>query len=367
MKCTTLAAAASLVMLALAIPYAEEDSSLDSLPPDIAQAIDKMLDRIKMDSEHDQLEARKEREGTYAVFDADNTIWRYDITEASIPYLENKGVITRDTLDPALKLIEFKDTADYTETFYSYYRRLCAMDAMICYPWAAQIFSGLTLRQLKVYVDEIFALTQPIPTTYWDGDVVVPTEMHTPQIFRGLIRIVRRLEENGVEVYIVSASNEELVRMVVSDPRYGYNIKPQNVLGVSTLLKNVETGELTTSRKQITAGNYDMTANLDLQFGSYLWTPTTWYAGKWAAIQTYINAWRKPMMAGGDTPGSDTFMLFNVDVERGGMRLWVNKTQTEHEQLKKLIGEGMMEQRKNGQVATAGEQWYFINSEEWLD
>ncbi|KAK2629595.1 hypothetical protein QTJ16_000415 [Diplocarpon rosae] len=367
MKCTIIAAAASLVMLALAMPYSEEDTSLDSLPPDIAQAVQKMLDRIKMDSDHHKLQARGAPDGAYAVFDADNTIWRYDITEASIPYLENKGVITRDKLDPALKLIEFKDTADYTETFYSYYRRLCAIDAMICYPWAAQIFSGLTLRDLKVHVDNIFALTEPIPTTYWDGDVVVPTKINTPQVFGGLLGLAKSLRANGVEIYIVSASNEELVRMVVSDPKYGYHIKPQNVIGVSTLLKNVETGELTTSRKQIAAGHYDMNANLDLQFGSYLWTPATWYAGKWAAIQTYISPWKKPMIAAGDTPGSDTYMLFNVDVERGGMRLWINKTQSELNQLKTLIAEGVRYQEKWGEYVTASEGWYYIGPEEWLE
>ena len=43
--------------------------------------------------------------------------------------------------------------------------------------------------------------------------------------------------ENGIEVYVVSAASEELVRMVASDPKYGYNVKPQNVIGVSLLLR----------------------------------------------------------------------------------------------------------------------------------
>ncbi|HEY3015046.1 MAG TPA: hypothetical protein VGJ41_08050, partial [Nocardioides sp.] len=32
--------------------------------------------------------------GEYAVFDADNTIWRYDLEESLLPFLEMKGVLT---------------------------------------------------------------------------------------------------------------------------------------------------------------------------------------------------------------------------------------------------------------------------------
>ena len=44
--------------------------------------------------------------------------------------------------------------------------------------------------------------------------------------------------ENGIEVYVMTAASEELVRMVAADPKYGYNVKPQNVIGVSTLLNS---------------------------------------------------------------------------------------------------------------------------------
>jgi len=46
--------------------------------------------------------------GNYAVFDMDNTSYRYDLEESLLPYMENKGLITRDSLDPSLKLMPFK-------------------------------------------------------------------------------------------------------------------------------------------------------------------------------------------------------------------------------------------------------------------
>jgi hypothetical protein len=35
--------------------------------------------------------------------------------------MENKGLITRDKLDPSLKLMPFKDTAEHKESLFSYY------------------------------------------------------------------------------------------------------------------------------------------------------------------------------------------------------------------------------------------------------
>src|SRR5471032_783009 len=96
--------------------------------------------------------AANANKGNFAVFDMDNTSYRYDLEESLLPYLENKGLITRDTMDPSLKLIPFKDTADHKESLFSYYYRLCEVDDMVCYPWVAQIFSGFTLKELKGYV-----------------------------------------------------------------------------------------------------------------------------------------------------------------------------------------------------------------------
>ena len=38
------------------------------------------------------------------------------------------------------------------------------------------------------------------------------------------------LQENGIEVYVMTAASEEIVRMIASDPKYGYNVKPENVM-----------------------------------------------------------------------------------------------------------------------------------------
>jgi len=253
--------------------------------------------------------AANANKGNYAVFDMDNTSYRYDLEESLLPYMENKGLITRDSLDPSLKLMPFKDTAEHKESLFSYYYRLCEVDDMVCYPWVAQVFSGFTLKELKVQVDELMASGKPVPVSYFEGDAVKTSEVQPPKVFTGQAELYNKLMENGIEVYVMTAASEELVRMVAADPKYGYNVKPENVIGVSTLLKDRKTGELTTARKQIAAGKYDQAANLGLELTPYLWTPATWMAGKHAAILTYIDEWKKPVIVGGDTPTSDGYML----------------------------------------------------------
>ena len=253
MRSPVLEAAAGLALassLSSASPqYGAPRTQLQHWPAEAATALNAMI-------------AQNANQSNYAVFDMDNTSYRYDLEESLLPFLENRGILTRDNLDPSLKLIDFKDTANFTETLYSYYSRLCEIDDLICYPWAAQVWSGFTLRELKGYVDELMAYNSSIPTQYWDGDEVASSSVNSPKIFQGQVELYNALMDNGIAVYVMSAAHEELVRMVASDPKYGYNVPPQNVIGVTTVLKNATSGALTSARKQIAEGTYDQTANL---------------------------------------------------------------------------------------------------------
>ncbi|KAG7135260.1 hypothetical protein HYQ45_006979 [Verticillium longisporum] len=307
-------------------------------------------------------------QGNYAVFDMDNTSYRFDLEESLLPFLENRGIITRETLDPSLRLIPFKDTPSHNETLFSYYYRLCEVDDLICYPWVAQVFSGLTLRALKGYVDQLMAHNGTIPATYFEGDVVTPIAINPPKLYRGQQELFNRLMENGIDVYIVTAASEELVRMVASDPKYGYNVPAKNVIGVTMLLANpANPSSPTTARKQIEAGTYDEKANLDFTLTPYLWTPLTWMAGKHAAILTYISQWKKPVLVGGDTPTSDGYMLFHdVDVWKGGVRVWVDRKASYRTQIDGMIKDNADQQRKLGLPVTADQNWIKVKPEEIL-
>ncbi|AJC53272.1 MULTISPECIES: HAD family hydrolase [Streptomyces] len=306
-----------------------------------------------------------EHKGAYAVFDADNTTYRNDLEEALLPFLEMKGVLTRKTMAPSLKVIPFKDTATHKESLYSYYNRLCEVDDQVCYPWAAQIFSGFTLKQLKGYVDELLAYRRPIPAEYYVDGKLTRTEVQAPRFYRGMQELYQALRRHGVEVYVVSAASEDLVRMVLSDPKYGYDVKPENVIGVSMLLKDRTTGDVTSARKEIASGRFDPKKLADRELTPTLWAPLTWYEGKPAAINTYIDEWQQPILAAGDTPKSDGPMLFHsTDVQHGGVRVWVNRKESSMKELDAMKRANAKRQKELGQQVTADKQWLTVTPQQ---
>lgn len=311
--------------------------------------------------------ARNAHRGRYAVFDMDNTSYRFDLEESLLPFLEAKGVLSRDKLDPSLRVVPFEDSASYNETLYSYYLRLSEIDDAVGYPFAAQVFSGIPLRQLKVHVDELMALNKTIPVTYRKGGTLKSSTVSPPRVFRGQVELYNKLMANGIDVYVVSAASEELVRMVASDPKYGYNVKPENVIGVTLLMRDLKTGNVTSARKQIKDGNYDEKSNLELVMTPTLWTPAVWKEGKWAAILAYIDPWKRPILAGGDTPDSDGPMQFQgVDVGRGGIHLWVNRTEKYWQQISKMRKDFAEAQQREGLPVWADKNWVVVKPEEIL-
>ncbi|WON75804.1 haloacid dehalogenase-like hydrolase [Serratia sp. UGAL515B_01] len=302
--------------------------------------------------------------GDFAVFDMDNTTYKNDLEESLIPYMENKGILKREKIDPSLILIPFNDSLGEAESLYSYYHRLCEMDDLICYPWAAQIFSGFTLRELNQQVDELMSLKGKIPVKYIKKNKLEEKNVEPPRPLPGMQQLFAKLQENGIEVYIMSAAHEELVRMVASNPKYGYNVKPQNVIGINTLLLNPKTGELTTARKQIKTNNYLPEKNQDLTITPYIVNPMTWFEGKAGSIIGYIDQWKKPVLVGGDTLYSDTYMLLNSTDAQIGKRLWISRNPETLKKLSQLQQEAIKQQKTLGQQPTADKNWIIVNQQD---
>jgi phosphoserine phosphatase len=259
--------------------------------------------------------------GSYAVFDADNTIWNHDLEEALLPFLENRGTLSAATLDPALKPVPLHPG----ESLYGYYLRLCEIDDKVCYPWIAQVFAGRTLAALKADVDALMTHKRPIPVRYAKDGRVVSGEVMPPAIYPAQRALIARLRRAGVRVYVVTAAAEELVRMVVSDPRYGLDIAAEDVIGVTMLLRDPGDGSVSTARSHIAAGHfldpdYPAARHAGMVLTPFLWSPLTWQEGKVAAIMAYIDPVKRPLLVAGDSR-SDWAMLFYS----AGVRLWVDR------------------------------------------
>lgn len=309
--------------------------------------------------------AANAHQGAYAVFDADNTSYHHDLVGSLLPFMEARGVLTRDTMHPSLKIIPFRDANGQRETLHSYYFRLGEIDDQVGYPWASQIFAGFTLRELKGHLDDMLAAASTIPAQYYEGERLVQVDVEPPRLQRGQQELYHALMAHGIEVYVVSAAAEELVRMVLADPRYGYHVKPQNVIGVSLLLRDRRSGEVTTARKRISEGRYDPTALLDHELTHTLWAPLPWYEGKQAAIHTYIHPWKRPVLVAGDTPASDGPMFFRApDVERGAMRLFVSRKPDYHDRIHAMQKHHALAQSDHGHPVTAERNWIIVTPDE---
>ena len=303
--------------------------------------------------------------GAYAVFDADNTSYHHDLVGALLPFMEMRGVLTRDTMAPSLALIPFRDGGGQRESLHSYYLRLGEIDDQVGYPWASQIFAGFTLRELKGHLDDLLTHGKPIPAQCFVGDEQVLVEVEAPRLQRGQQELYRTLMEHGIEVYVVSAASEELVRMVLSDPQYGYHVKPQNVIGVSLLLRERRSGSVTTARKLIAENRYTPDSLLDHELTTALWAPLPWYEGKQAAIHTYIHPWKKPILVAGDTPLSDGPMfLRGPDPDRGGLRLFVARQDSYRDHIHALQTEHAAGQFDHGHPVTADRNWIIVTPEQ---
>lgn len=303
--------------------------------------------------------------GEYAVFDADNTIWNHDLEESLLPYLENKGFLSRHTIDPSLHIIPFHPD----DTLLSYGFKLYGIDYKIGYPWFAQVFAGFTLNQLKEQVDELFALNgKMIPCKRWENEQLVDSAVRSPRIYPAQLELINTLHANGIEVYVITAALEELTRMIVSDPSYGLHIKPENVIGVSCLLKDRKTKEVTTARRQILKGHFwdeifTKTDHYAMEVTPYILSPDTLYGGKLAALKEYIHPIKKPILAAGDS-ASDHFLLFCSDYNKGGLKLWVNHGEEAWNAIQKEYQKRAKQEKEQGFDATADKNWIMVYPED---
>jgi len=279
--------------------------------------------------------------------------------------LENKKILTKESIDPSIHIIPFHED----DTLISYGFRLYEIDQKIGYPWFAKVFSGFTLKQLKVHVDDLFSLCgSVIPCKYWKNNKLVDYFPQSPRIYPAQKELINLLMQNGIEVYIITAAFEELTRMVVSDPGYGLNIKPENVIGLSCLLKNKKTNEITTARQHILKGHFWDTAfpkesHYAMEITPHLWGPDTLYAGKLTALKEYIHPLKKPILVAGDS-ASDHCLLLSSDYAKGGLKIWVNRNEKDWTITQKAYQKRAVQEKELDFEITADKNWIMVRPED---
>lgn len=215
-------------------------------------------------------------------------------------YIKNKKM----TLEEIKKTEEFKDFRGKLAFLYEAIGGSYSHD--IAYPWVLYQFTGMTPDEAKILAKEAndfgignklgkYTLESSDILTGEAGKIIykyksgLRTQPETANLFH-------TFKNNGIDVYVVSASLEDIVEVFATNPSYGYNLSKDNVFGMRLEMKN---GKYTSEYKK----NY----------------PQTQTKGKVETINKYIKSNHKgkaPILVGGDSSG-DYNMLTEYESTQG--------------------------------------------------
>ena len=151
-------------------------------------------------------------------------------------YIKNKKM----SLDEIKKTEEFKDFRGKLAFLYEAIGGTFSHD--IAYPWVLYLFNGMTKEEVQKLAKEA--------NDYGIGDKLGKYTIESSDKLLGeagkivyeyksglrtqpeIANLFHEFQKNGIEVYIVSASLEDIVKVFASDKSYGYNLKPENVYGM---------------------------------------------------------------------------------------------------------------------------------------
>jgi phosphorylcholine phosphatase len=283
--------------------------------------------------------ALQEQERPFAIFDADNTLYHGDIEESLLVYLEEQGVLEASRMSECLEVVPRQKD----ESLLAYLYRLGSIDIPLAYRWNSQIFSGLTLAEIKSHLNTLLHHRPQLRARYRENNSWVDIKVPVPTVYPGQQHLIRMLKEAGVEIWVITASLEDLVRLFVSDPRYGLDIDPLKVIGLNCQLQDPETGTLVSGRARI----YNQTIESQEFFTDrylrqivtpHVRPPEPSFVGKLSAMKQFIHPFQKPMLVAGDTI-NDFWMLNECNVEAGGLRLFVKRDKRSYKEFRTALAQ----------------------------
>ncbi|MCU1737843.1 MULTISPECIES: HAD family hydrolase [Pseudomonas] len=287
----------------------------------------------------------------YAVFDWDNTCIMNDCEEALLVYQMNNlqyklspdefaavlrqdvpnGPFMKDYLTVDGKPVNMEDIAadveaDYrwlhanyqglagsksleeihaTDQFKDFFTKLYFMYDAICdsypveigYKWIIYFYKNMSTAELQAMAeasnnhdlgDGLRKVKYESPSSLpGKAGVVADTHFHGIRIHEEIRGLMHTLRANGIDVYISTASIDDVVRVFAGNPNYGYGVPPENVIGL---------------RLAMTDGKYESRYLPDWHFN--------YGPGKTIGIKNILVAKKGygPVLVAGDSDG-DAWML----------------------------------------------------------
>jgi phosphoserine phosphatase len=211
-----------------------------------------------------------------AAFDMDDTLLVGDIGDAVFAQLIGEGKLAAQDWDR--------------------YQALLASDYLEGCKYPVRAMAGLTIEQVIQTTRKVLESDNPF--------VLIPgtqTQVPLPRPNRTMLSLLQRLQAQGYDVYVITATNVWSARWVAAEV---FGIAEKNVLGIEAkLVRNGENDELTAGLQE----------------------PVTVGEGKVLALKDRIGD-QRPLLAAGNS-ASDYALLRSV--RDGGLVIWAGKQQAE--------------------------------------
>ena len=158
-------------------------------------------------------------------------------------YINGKAM----TLEDVKQTDEFKDfQAKYA---YLYEAIGGTFSADISYPWVLYSFTGMTPQEVADLAEKAndyalkrdistYTLSSPESRKGTAGVISLDGYKDGLRIEPEIADLMAVLMANGIDVYICSASHQNVVEVFASLPKYTYNVPKENVLGMRTKVEN---------------------------------------------------------------------------------------------------------------------------------
>jgi hypothetical protein len=159
-------------------------------------------------------------------------------------YLYDNYISLKDKNADKLKAIqateEFKDFQG--KLAYLYEAIGGTFSANVSYPWVLYLFTGMTIEEAQAITVESndIALGEKLEYYTLTSSSKLPGKagIVTGEYKKGLriapemSNLMNVLRANGIDVYVCSASLEDVVKVFAGHPKYGYGVPPENVIGM---------------------------------------------------------------------------------------------------------------------------------------
>ena len=201
--------------------------------------------------------------------------------------------------DKSLEAIQDTDQfKDFRAKLYFMYDAICDTHPLeVGYKWIIYFYKNMTPAEMQAMAaasndhgigDALRKVKYESPKTLpGKAGVIATSHFHGIRIHEEIRSVMHTLRANGVDVYVSTASLDDVVRVFAGHPNYGYGVPPENVIGLRLEMKD---GKYTSDYK----------ANWQFNYGP----------GKTVGIRRELEAKKGygPLLVFGDSDG-DAWML----------------------------------------------------------